>query len=70
MPIKGAPPSLLNPPKGCAFNPRCPHVAKVPGDLCTTVLPDLIPVAAGSEHLKRCHLPDAAEIYQEEVAKS
>ena len=70
VPIKGAPPSLLNPPKGCAFNPRCPHVAKVPGDLCTTVLPDLIPVAAGSEHLKRCHLPDAAEIYQEEVAKS
>ncbi|MFN8160726.1 MAG: ABC transporter ATP-binding protein [Solirubrobacterales bacterium] len=23
--IKGAPPSLIAPPKGCAFRPRCPH---------------------------------------------
>ena len=23
--IKGAPPSLLNPPKGCRFHPRCPY---------------------------------------------
>jgi oligopeptide/dipeptide ABC transporter ATP-binding protein len=23
--IRGAPPSLLAPPKGCAFRPRCPH---------------------------------------------
>ena len=70
VPIKGAPPSLLNPPKGCAFNPRCPHVDKVPGDLCTTVLPDLLPGSRGEGHLKRCHLPDPAAIYQEEVATS
>jgi oligopeptide/dipeptide ABC transporter ATP-binding protein len=23
--IKGAPPSLINPPQGCKFRPRCPH---------------------------------------------
>jgi len=23
--IKGAPPSLINPPRGCKFRPRCPH---------------------------------------------
>jgi peptide/nickel transport system ATP-binding protein len=33
--ISGAPPSLLNLPKGCAFRPRCPHefpkCSEVPG---------------------------------------
>jgi oligopeptide/dipeptide ABC transporter ATP-binding protein len=23
--IKGSPPSLINPPSGCKFRPRCPH---------------------------------------------
>ena len=41
IPIKGNPPSLLNPPKGCAFHPRCPHMDKVPGNLCKTELPEL-----------------------------
>ena len=35
IPIPGNPPSLLNPPTGCAFHPRCAHRDKVPGDLCT-----------------------------------
>jgi peptide/nickel transport system ATP-binding protein len=67
LPIPGTPPSLLSPPTGCAFHPRCPHVSKVPGDLCETVLPDLLPDTAGAFHVKRCHLPNPIEIYQSEV---
>jgi len=29
QPIKGSPPDLLNPPKGCPFAPRCPHAMEV-----------------------------------------
>ena len=39
IPIPGNPPSLLNPPTGCPFHPRCTHKDKVPGDLCVTTLP-------------------------------
>ena len=68
IPIKGNPPSLLNPPKGCAFHPRCPHMDKVPGDLCKTTLPDLTPAQhAEGGHVKRCHLPDPSAIYEQEI---
>ena len=66
VPIPGAPPSLLNPPDGCAFNPRCPHVSKVPGELCRTTLPELAQASAPG-HLKRCHLVNPDEIYLKEV---
>jgi peptide/nickel transport system ATP-binding protein len=67
IPIPGNPPSLLNPPSGCPFNPRCQHRDKVPGDLCTTTLPELVPARAGDQHLRRCHLPDPETIYVTEV---
>ena len=67
-PIPGAPPSLLNPPSGCAFHPRCTFTSKVDGDLCRTQLPDLVPGPRGAGHLKRCHLADPETIYQQEVA--
>ncbi|MGZ5417004.1 MAG: ABC transporter ATP-binding protein [Nocardioides sp.] len=66
IPIPGNPPSLLDPPPGCPFHPRCAHMDKVPGDLCRTELPPLI---EGNRpgHTKRCHLVNPDEIYQTEV---
>ncbi|MCF2531873.1 ABC transporter ATP-binding protein [Yinghuangia soli] len=36
-PVPGSPPSLLNPPSGCAFHPRCGHAV----ELCRTERPVL-----------------------------
>ena len=58
LPIPGSPPSLLNPPNGCAFHPRCGYSHLVPADLCTRELPLLEPSPRGESHLKRCHLLD------------
>ncbi len=52
--IPGQPPSLLHPPKGCAFNPRCPYAF----DRCREELPELRTGAVGHEHRFRCHLAD------------
>lgn len=67
IPIPGNPPSLLNPPSGCAFHPRCVHRDKVPGDACTTVLPELTPGTRSPRHLKRCHLTNPDAVYEREV---
>jgi oligopeptide/dipeptide ABC transporter ATP-binding protein len=50
--IPGAPPSLLSPPSGCRFAPRCAHVF----DRCDE-LPPLEPRTGGT-HLDRCWLDD------------
>ena len=50
-PIKGAPPSLINVPPGCAFHPRCPYAF----DRCTREVPPLYP--ADGFHASACHLP-------------
>ncbi len=68
IPIPGTPPSLLNPPTGCAFNPRCTFRDHVPGDLCTTTLPELLPGGRGPGHEKRCHLPDPDAVFSQHVA--
>jgi peptide/nickel transport system ATP-binding protein len=54
--IPGQPPSLLNPPSGCPFHPRCEFVMNV----CRQELPALEPAAVGSEHRFRCHLDEEA----------
>jgi peptide/nickel transport system ATP-binding protein len=54
--IPGQPPSLLNPPRGCPFNPRCEYVMNE----CRTTLPELRPSVQGEGHLFRCHLDDEA----------
>ena len=66
IPIPGTPPSLLDPPSGCSFHPRCLHRDKVPGDLCVSTLPEL---SAGGRagHLKRCHLADPDAVFAAEV---
>src|SRR4051794_20236112 len=52
--IPGQPPSLLNPPGGCPFNPRCEFVMPH----CRTELPELRPSVQGEGHFFRCHLDD------------
>jgi peptide/nickel transport system ATP-binding protein len=53
-PIPGQPPSLINVPRGCVFNARCPYKDRVEGNRCETVHPDLKDTAAG--HEVRCHI--------------
>ena len=50
-PIGGQPPSMLKPPPGCSFHPRCRFSDPVAG--CTTVVPELIDFGAG--HVSACH---------------
>ncbi|MFF9477600.1 ABC transporter ATP-binding protein [Streptomyces sp. NPDC014733] len=50
-PIPGSPPSLLNPPSGCAFHPRCAFPAEVAGGLCTEQRPALPDGRAAACHL-------------------
>ncbi|MFI6807048.1 ABC transporter ATP-binding protein [Streptomyces luteogriseus] len=68
IPIKGAPPSLINLPSGCAFHPRCPY-ADVPKDNVTrTVRPELTEV--GGSHWAACHMTQEQRerIWTEEIA--
>jgi peptide/nickel transport system ATP-binding protein len=61
--IPGQPPSLLNPPKGCRFHPRCPYVMEV----CKTTVPELLPTQRDPDHLQKCHLDE--ETKEREAAK-
>ena len=67
IPIPGNPPSLLRPPTGCAFHPRCLHRDKVPSGLCDEVLPELVAQGQPATHLSRCHLTDPDRVFQQEV---
>jgi peptide/nickel transport system ATP-binding protein len=53
-PIPGNPPSMINLPSGCAFNPRCAHRSEVEGDLCRTEVPELLEARPGQS--ARCHI--------------
>jgi peptide/nickel transport system ATP-binding protein len=61
--IPGQPPSLLRPPAGCRFHPRCPHVMEI----CKTTVPELAASPSGPGHLQRCHLDQ--ETKDREAAK-
>ncbi|HUL85134.1 MAG TPA: ABC transporter ATP-binding protein [Actinomycetota bacterium] len=62
-PIRGLPPSMIHPPSGCAFHPRCPYAF----DRCKTEVPELR-VSDGS-HAAACHLSleDKGRIFTEEI---
>ena len=49
-PLRGSVPSLLNPPGGCRFHPRCDYVMEV----CKRVKPELVELSPG--HFVACHL--------------
>ena len=48
--VPGSPPSLVNPPSGCLFHPRCPHAM----DVCVAQMPDHTRVSAN--HRVACWL--------------
>jgi len=48
--IPGFVPSLVDPPSGCKFHPRCPHAKSI----CTKEMPPVVEVGEG--HTVRCHL--------------
>ena len=49
-PIAGDPPNAIDPPSGCRFRTRCPHVMEV----CARVAPP--PIAVAPDHHVACHL--------------
>jgi peptide/nickel transport system ATP-binding protein len=48
--IEGSPPSVIHPPPGCPFHPRCPHRF----DPCDKIRPPLVTIEGG--HADACHL--------------
>src|SRR5581483_3215401 len=61
--IQGQPPSLLRPPSGCRFHPRCPYVMLV----CREQDPELLQVPDVPGHFQACHLDE--ETKNREAAK-
>ncbi|MEU8298920.1 ABC transporter ATP-binding protein [Micromonospora sp. NPDC048909] len=57
----GEPPSLIRPPAGCRFHPRCPHAMP----RCTTDLPPRLPVDDQPGHWAACWLYDPATVAAE-----
>jgi peptide/nickel transport system ATP-binding protein len=53
--IRGTPPSLINLPTGCPFQPRCDYQQHVEGHSCVNELPELLQVDTDG-HRVRCHI--------------
>jgi len=63
-PIPGQPPSLITPPPGCAFHPRC--VQSQGRAICRTDVPELRVLGEGRDHLSACHFAEelvAAQVH-------
>lgn len=61
--IRGNVPSLVDPPVGCRFAPRCPFST----ERCVTEDPPLLDV--GAQHLSACHYPEHVESFRERAAR-
>ncbi|WP_336413473.1 ABC transporter ATP-binding protein [Streptoverticillium reticulum] len=70
IPVKGAPPSLINVPEGCAFNPRCPYADVPEGGITRTERPELGVVPDEDAHYSACHMSheERTRIWTEEIA--
>ncbi|MEV7519897.1 ABC transporter ATP-binding protein [Streptomyces sp. NPDC091371] len=68
IPVKGSPPSLINIPSGCAFNPRCPYADIPKGGITRTQRPEL--TQDDSRHWSACHMSqeERTRIWTEEIA--
>jgi oligopeptide/dipeptide ABC transporter ATP-binding protein len=58
-PIPGQPPSLITPPPGCAFHPRCAFSQG--REICRTDIPELRRFGETGEHLSACHFVEELE---------
>ena len=56
--IRGQPPSLLRPPAGCRFRPRCGFAF----DRCRSELPEATPAGFDAGHLDACFLAEARKL--------
>ena len=59
--IPGRPPDLLNPPKGCPFEPRCPYAR----DRCAKEMPPLVTAPGTSDHTYACWYPVGSPEFRE-----
>jgi peptide/nickel transport system ATP-binding protein len=55
---RGEPPSLINPPSGCRFHPRCPHAMA----RCKVDLPPRLEIGDADGHWASCWLYDEATV--------
>ena len=60
--IAGQPPSLLRPPSGCRFRPRCTFAF----DRCRQELPEAQPASFDAEHLTACFLAEERKVAESE----
>jgi oligopeptide/dipeptide ABC transporter ATP-binding protein len=59
QPIPGQPPSMIAPPPGCAFHPRCTFSrGRLP---CRTDVPELLQIGENTLHVSRCHYANELE---------
>jgi oligopeptide/dipeptide ABC transporter ATP-binding protein len=58
-PIPGQPPSLITPPPGCAFHPRCTQ--SLGRAICRTDVPELRAFGESGDHQSACHFAEELE---------